>query len=169
MHHALLARALIGLDKIADRRAGLPLHQCANAAGSAERAGERIGAWQLDQAAAKLAQLGVGRLRVVEDAGDVWVDRWRGPRPFDGDRHAEACEVRLAALPFEARHHLRIDAEVERLCRQVDGPGSGHAHERAVQMEIVRLRLALGDLEGRAERGEVCFLSLALLPSRQRS
>ena len=105
---ALLQRVLVDLAVLDD-----PASDAAT--GIAGRA-----ALQRDETAAQLVELLVGGLRVLQDAFDVGIDRRLGPRAGDDDRHAEPGEVGLAALPFEARHHLRIDAELERPAREID-------------------------------------------------
>src|ERR1700744_5584461 len=47
-----------------------------------------------EQAGAHLPELGIGRIRGVEDARHVGIDAWVGPGSVDGDRDAEAHRVR---------------------------------------------------------------------------
>src|SRR5262249_30582907 len=120
-----------------------------------------------DQTPAEFAEALIGGSRIFQDAGDVRIDRRLRPWPVDRYRHAETLQVLVAALTLEARHDTRIDPKIDRLFRQIDDSSAGHADERASQMKIVRLRLALCDLETRPERRKVGLLRVARLPPRQ--
>src|SRR3984885_5776878 len=51
-----------------------------------------------EQAVAHLLQLGVGRIGIVEDAGDIGINLWARPRPNDRYGNAEAHRVACASL-----------------------------------------------------------------------
>ncbi len=155
------------LDRAFLQRALVELAVLDEPSGDAARAAQGSGAGKRDQTAAELVQLLVGSGRVLQDAGDIGIDRGLGPRAGDDHRHAEALEIGLAALALEARDHLRLDAELECLGRQVDVARPRHPHQRTGEMQVARLRLTFGDHEARPERREIGLLRAALLPAGQ--
>src|SRR5206468_8777549 len=137
---------------------------------SAEQAANRspeAGAVLAEQALAHLLQLGIGGVRIVEDALHFRIDPWAPPRARDHHGNAEPDRIGEAALAFGGHHELRFDAKPDLLGAEIDGACTGHLDQRADQIEIGGLRLALVDLERRRQLREVRRLLLALLPARQ--
>src|ERR1700722_14511845 len=83
---AIAAGAQTLLDQVAERFAeGIGL-------AAARRVAVR-GAARCKETVAQLLQLGIGRVRIVEDAGHVGIDARRGPRPVDHHGNAEAYRI----------------------------------------------------------------------------
>ena len=137
---------------------------------SAEQAADRgakPGAVLAEQALAHLLQLAIGGLGIVEDALHLRIDPWATPRARDHHGDAEPDRIAGAALALGGHHELRLDAEADLLGAEIDSAGAGYLDQRADQIEIGGLRLALVDLERRRQLREVRRLLLALLPARQ--
>src|SRR4051812_49661083 len=120
-----------------------------------------------EQALAHLLQLGIGAVGIFEDALHVRIDPWASPRAGDHHGDAEPDRIAEAALAFGGHHELWLDAEPDLLGAEIDGARAGHLDQRADQIEIGGLRLALVDLERRRQLRKVGRLLLARLPARQ--
>src|SRR6266487_3916615 len=175
---ALLQEIADGLAELAAERTArlLVASRALSAAGrprlSAEQAADRgpqAGAVLAEQALAHLLQLAIGGFGIVEDALYLRIDPWAPPWPCDHHGDAEPDRIAGAALAFGGHHELRLDAESDLLGAEIDSAGAGHLDQRADQIEIGGLRLALVDLERRRQLRKVRRLLLALLPAGQRA
>src|SRR5262249_6620409 len=100
----------------------------AGAQNGAESLHERVEAAALalafaEQALPQRIELGIGAVGIGQDTRDVGIDARIAPASFDVDRNAEAERIGGASLALEARDEPRIELELHRLGREVDGAG----------------------------------------------
>src|SRR5207247_9555733 len=88
------------------------------------------------------------------------------PRARDHVGDAEPDRIAGAALALGGHHELRLDAESDLLGAEIDSAGAGYLDQRADQIEIGGLRLALVDLERGRQLREFRRLLFALLHAR---